>query len=99
MHDAKLRLVGTPRELRRAQAPDAMLGAEAPAELAHEVVHRLLERGLARADRGGVCAGPLADFEMQVAIAQVPVGDPLAIGDEGLCEQGAALYQCGQRRD
>ena len=74
-----------------------MLGAEAAAELAHEIVHRLLEHGLAGEECAGVGAGPLADVEMQVAIPQVPIGDDFAVGDQGLREQGAALDQCGQR--
>ena len=78
-HQVQLHRRGITLELEHLQLADAVLGAEAAAELAHQVVDGALGLLLDRLQLECLRAGALVDVEVQVAVAQVAVGDEHAL--------------------
>jgi hypothetical protein len=85
-------------QLRGAQAADAVLGTEAAAEALDQIEHRL-SSGSLRAGSGIVAAAALAHVEMQVAVADVSVGDHFALGREVLAPSGCRARSARERRN
>src|SRR6516164_2133715 len=76
-----------------------MLGAEAAAKLAHHVVNRPPYFRCACEESLALLGRQLTDVEMEVAIADVPVGDQAALGYLGGDPGGGSRHEVRQCRD
>src|SRR5271165_706748 len=78
-HQIDLHGIGAGRELPGLQAPYAVLGADAAAEALNQIENRRLEHGAALEEFGLRRVRPLTDVEVQVPVAEMPVGDDLSL--------------------
>src|ERR1700734_267971 len=72
-HQIQLHGLGVALELRHFQPADAVLGAEAAAEIPHQVVNGTLDRLLAREEGCAVGARGLVEIEVEIAVTDVAV--------------------------
>src|SRR5256886_16181524 len=82
-HERKLDRGGVALELAHLESSDAMLGAEAAAELAHQVVNRAPHRLLARQEALALRSGGHAEVEVQVAVADMAIDDEHPVRNVG----------------
>src|ERR1700733_2194223 len=75
------------------QLPDAVLGAEAAAEITHQIMKRAFHRGFTRKEWCSLAAGCLVEIEMQIAIADMAIGDEAAVGHIGVEPGGCLLNE------
>src|SRR6186713_96160 len=79
LHEIELHRIGITLELEHFQLADAVLGGKAAAELLHEVVDSALHFLLHRLQLRGLGARTLVDVEVQIAVAEMAIGDQHAL--------------------
>src|SRR5690606_36249362 len=77
-------------ELFSLQLADSVLGAEAAAVLRNEIMHRAMDPRGEREEFGGISADRLAQVEVQIAVAEMPVRQDAAVRRDRL-EQPSRL--------
>ena len=80
-HEVKLHGRRVAFEFADLKFADAVLGTETATAVVHQIVHGALHRRLAREKLRAINAGRLIEIEVQVAIADVTVGDEPSLGD------------------
>src|ERR1700722_12654605 len=81
------------------EAADAVLGADAAAELCHQVVDRPAQLRLLRQERLVARGVDAADIEMQIAVARVSVAHQYAVADVSLYPERSGANEFRQRGD